>query len=157
MDFPSHSGAPDKIQLEQLQSWTEHPNAGVKYFSGTATYHQTVNVPAEWFQKNDKLMLDLGQVMDIAEVTVNGQELGIGWKPPYSYDITEVLKPGANQLCIRVTNQWTNRLVGDRDPEIKQKVLPAGSENILFFGGPPPLQASGLLGPVTISAIKRNE
>jgi hypothetical protein len=157
LDFPSNSGTLDKIALEQLQSWTEHIDAGVKYFSGTATYSKTITATADWFQKDVKLMLDLGQVMDIAEVSINGKLLGIGWKPPYSFDITDILKPGANQLRIQVTNQWTNRLLGDRNPEVEQKVLPAGSENIRFFGTPPPLQESGLMGPVTITSIKRNE
>jgi hypothetical protein len=156
LDFPPNSGAPDKIQLEQLLPWTEHMDAGVKYFSGTATYVKNIQAPADWFQKDVKLLLDLGQVMDIAEVAINGKSLGIGWKPPYSFDITGVLKPGANQLCIQVTNQWTNRLIGDLNPEVKQKVLPAGSEKILFFGVPP-LQESGLMGPVTLISIKRNE
>jgi hypothetical protein len=59
-----------------------------------------------------------------------------------------------NQFRIEVTNQWTNRLLGDRDTAVNQKVLPAGSENILFFGSPPPLQESGLIGPVTLISIK---
>jgi hypothetical protein len=157
LDFPPNSGAPDKIQLEQLQSWTEHIDAGVKYFSGTATYNKTIAAPADWFQKDVKLMLDLGQVMDIAEVSINGKLLSIGWKPPYTFDITGILKPGANQLRIQVTNQWMNRLLGDRNPEVKQKVLPTGSENIRFFGNPPPVQESGLIGPVTITSIKKTE
>ena len=136
LDFPSNSGAPDKIQLEQLQSWTKDSDAGVKYFSGTATYNKAITASADWFQKDVKLMLDLGQVMDIAEVSINGKLLGISWKPPYSFDITGILKPGANLLRIQVTNQWTNRLLGDRNPEVKQKVLPADSENIRFFGPP---------------------
>ena len=157
LDFPSNTETPDKVKLEQLQSWTEHINAGEKYFSGTATYNKTINAPTDWFQEDVKLILDLGQVMDIAEVSINRKLLGIGWKPPYSFDITGILKPGANQLRIQVTNQWTNRLLGDRNPEVKQKVLPADSEDIRFFGTPPLLQESGLMGPVTITSIKRNE
>lgn len=131
-------------------------DAGVKYFSGTAVYNKTINAPADWFQKDVKLVMDLGKVMDIAEVFINGKALGIGWKPPYTFDITGILKPGVNQLRIEVTNQWTNRMLGDLNPEVKQKVLSAGSENIRFFGTPPPLQESGLIGPVTLNSIKTN-
>jgi len=152
--FPSNSGAPDKIQLEQLQSWTEHSDEGVKYFSGTANYKKTINAPEEWFQKDGKLNLDLGKVMDIAEVSINGKPLGTSWKPPYIFDVTSVLKPGFNRFQIAVTNQWTNRLLGDRDPAVKRKVLPAESERILFFGGILPLPESGLIGPVILISIK---
>jgi hypothetical protein len=154
LEFPRNAGAPDKIQLEQSQSWTNHTDVGVKYFSGTATYKKTIDAPVDWFRKDIKLILDLGKVMDIAEVSINGKQLGIDWKPPYTFDITNVLKPGMNQFRIEVTNQWTNRLLGDRDTAVNQKVLPAGSENILFFGSPPPLQESGLIGPVTLISIK---
>jgi hypothetical protein len=154
LEFPGGFGAPDSIQLESLKSWTTHPDTGIKYFSGTAVYHKTVDAPATWFQQNARLIIDLGHVMDIAEVSVNGNDAGTGWKPPYTFDITEWLKTGSNRLQIRVTNQWTNRLLGDKDPDIEQKVLPAGSENIRFFGPPPPLQESGLIGPVTFISIK---
>jgi hypothetical protein len=157
LKFPSDFGAPDGIRLEYLKSWTAHPDTGIKYFSGTATYHKTIHVPAGWFHADAALILDLGHVMDIAEVSVNDNEAGTGWKPPYTFNITEWLKPGSNQIQIRVTNQWTNRLLGDQNPEVRQKVLSDGTENIRFFGPPPPLQESGLIGPVTIISIKTIE
>jgi (4-O-methyl)-D-glucuronate---lignin esterase len=157
LDFPAHWGAPDSIILDHLQSWTESSDSGVKYFSGIVTYNKNISVPAGWFNQEIKLMLDLGQVMDIAEVSVNGKLLGIRWKPPYHFDITKYLKQGSNQLAIKVTNQWTNRLLGDRNPQVKKKVLPAESEKIRFFGKPPALPTSGLLGPVTIFSLLTHE
>lgn len=156
LSFPANSGAPEKIEIRTLQSWTNHSDAGVKYFSGTATYTKSINASKNWFQDDVKLVLDLGQVMDIAEVTINDKKLKISWKSPYSFDITNILKPGVNQLNIRITNQWTNRLLGDRDSQIKQKVLSPGSENIRFFGPQPPLRESGLIGPVSIISIKND-
>lgn len=152
--FPGQSGAPDKIQLEHLQSWTKHPDDGVTYFSGTAVYVKTFKVSRDWLKQQHQLILDLGSVLDIAEVTINGQPHGIGWKPPFQFDITKSLKPGKNQIEIRVTNQWTNRLIGDHRPNAEQVLY--GSEFIRFFGPPPPLQESGLLGPVTILSIQTN-
>jgi hypothetical protein len=156
IEFPTIAGAPGKIQIEPLRSWTEFADTGVKYFSGTAVYKKTINAPAHWFQKDAKVILDLGKVMDIARISINEKVLGICWKPPYKFDITNILKPGKNQIRIEVTNQWTNRLLGDRNPEVKQKILPAESENIRFFGNPPPLQESGLIGPVTINSVITN-
>ncbi len=49
----------------------------------------------------------------VAEVWLNGKNLGVVWKAPYRVDVTSALKPGVNQLRIRVVNLWVNRLIGD--------------------------------------------
>jgi hypothetical protein len=149
--FPPALGAPDKIQLEELASWTTSADSGVKYFSGTATYKKSIEAEKAWFGNRTKILLNLGVVKDLAEVSLNGQALGILWKAPYELDITNVVKPGANQLEIKVTNQWTNRLIGDQLVSAGRKVLTAGGR-MRFFGGTPPLAESGLIGPVTVVA-----
>jgi hypothetical protein len=155
ISFPPNLGAPERTQLVELQSWTENENDGVKYFSGTATYTKTILSPQRWFENQAKLMLDLGMVRDIAELSVNGKTLGILWKPPYRMDVTGTLKPGENEIQIKVTNQWTNRLIGDRSAPADKKVLHAGGA-MLFFGRTPPLSESGLIGPVKlISVVKQ--
>ena len=71
-------------------------------------------------------------------------------------DVTGAVKPGANRLEIKVTNQWTNRLVGDRSAPADKKVLAAEASAARGFGPPPALTEAGLLGPVTfISAEVR--
>jgi len=152
VSFPPNLGAPEEIQLTELQSWTENANDGVKYFSGTATYTKTIHVPQSWFQDRAKLLLDLGTVRDIAELSVNGKMLGILWKPPYRMDVTGKLEHGENEIHIKVTNQWMNRLIGDRSAPVDKKVLSAGS-TMMFFGGMPPLAESGLIGPVTVVSM----
>jgi len=166
VSFMPKFGAPDKIDLPELESWSANATYGVKYFSGTATYTKDLTAPAAWFQSGAKLILNLGSVKDVAEVSVNGQSLVTLWKPPYQVDVTSALKPGANQLEIKVTNQWTNRIIGDRGAPPKERVLslpptpagrggrggaPAGGGNPAF-GGTPVLTDSGLLGPVSIMA-----
>ncbi len=149
--FPPDLGAPEKIELAGLQSWTANADEGVKYFSGTATYTKTVQTPSSWFPAGAKVTLDLGAVRDLAEVSVNGQALGTLWKEPYHVDVTGVLKPGANRLEIKVTNQWTNRLAGDRSAPPDRKVLSGGGGGFGGFGRRSQiLPESGLLGPVTI-------
>lgn len=148
--FASNLGAPESIRLDSLVSWTEHRDSGVKYFSGTATYTKTVQADKSWFGKERKFVLHLGKVKDIAEVSLNGKPLDTLWKAPYSVDITNVLKPGTNSLEIKVTNQWTNRIVGDRSlPDAKKILTGAGGG----FGRPTTVQESGLLGPVTINSV----
>jgi hypothetical protein len=104
-------------------------------------------------------VLDLGDVGDIAEVSLNGRDLGVLWTRPYQADVTDVLRPGANQLSIRVTNQWTNRLLGDRPLPDEQRILPEGA-TIRLAGlgsvspaGEPVLLPSGLLGPVRVLSL----
>jgi len=115
LSFPPHWGAPDRINVDQLISWSDHPNDGVKYFSGTATYHKTLSVRAEMLGPNRHLYLDLGEVKVIAEVTLNGKNLGILWKQPFCLEITNAAKAGDNAIEIKVTNLWPNRMIGDEN------------------------------------------
>ena len=71
---------------------TTHTNEAVKYFSGTATYSKTINLPAELLAKDNRVMLDLGQVESLAEVVVNGHNLGVFWKPPFIVDVTSAVR-----------------------------------------------------------------
>ena len=144
--FPSGMGAPEKLQLSKLESWTVNANEGVKFFSGTANYVKTFEASSKWFQPGVKLALDLGKVGDLAEVTLNGTPLGIIWKAPYQVDITNILKKGENRLEIKVTNEWTNRLLGDMEAAPDKKVLNSP------LRVRPGIKAndSGLIGPVTI-------
>jgi hypothetical protein len=150
VNFPSNLGAPAKITLAKLEPWTANANEGVKYFSGTATYTKTVKVDRRSLQRGERILLNLGTVNDLAEISVNGQALGILWKSPYQVDVTRALKPGENRLEIKVTNEWTNRLIGDRSAAPEKKVLAPG---VPGFGPPPTLGESGLLGPVTFVSV----
>ena len=94
----------------ELTPWNEHPNELIKYFSGTAAYKRTFNLSGT---PNQAVYLDLGKVDVMARVLVNGNDLGVLWKPPFRVDISAALRKGANRLEIRVTNLWVNRLIGD--------------------------------------------
>jgi hypothetical protein len=143
--FPSGMGAPEKTSLNSLESWTASKDEGVKYFSGTALYTKTFEVPKSWIQPDTKLILDLGKVADIAEVTINGTRSGLLWNAPFRTDITGLLKKGTNKIEVKVTNQWTNRLIGDQKSTPDKKIL---NSSVMVWGRN--LNESGLLGPVTI-------
>jgi hypothetical protein len=145
--FQTNRGAPPKITLSKLISYTDSSDDGVKYFGGTATYSKTLDAPASWYKSGTRLWLDLGDVKNLAEVSVNGKPLGIVWKRPYRVDATGALKAGANQLEIKVTNGWANRIVGDRQPNATKQypfTMPT------FYKASAPLWPSGLLGPVQV-------
>jgi hypothetical protein len=150
--FPPNLGAPPHVTMPRLQSWTEHESPGVRYFSGTATYTTEFDADDSWFQPGRRLLVNLGDVRDLAEVLVNGESLGTLWKPPYRVDATTALRPGTNRLEVRVTNEWTNRIVGDRAAPPEERVL-TGVETRFGFGPREP-ETSGLLGPVRILATE---
>ncbi len=157
LTFPPNWGAPPSIRMSELVSWTTLSDPGVKYFSGTATYTKDVQAPASWFRPGERIVFDLGEVRDIAQVSVNGKSVGMVWAPPYRLDVTGALKPGVNHLSIEVTNEWTNRIVGDRLVPPEKRVLsqggPAPPRGGFFFGPREPAE-SGLLGSLSFIAVR---
>ncbi len=150
VSFPPGRGAPPRITLDRLVSWTQRQEDGVKYFSGTATYTKQIEAPAAWFQPGTKLLLDLGRVKEMAEVFVNGQPAGgILWKPPFQAEVTAALKPGNNRLEVRVVNLWPNRIIGDEQPKATNRHAWL-APNHKPFTAQSPLLESGLLGPVRL-------
>ena len=150
--FQSGRGAPDALRLDKLASWSENSDAGLKYFSGTGTYTKVFDVSAAWLTKHPQVWVDLGDVKNLAEVSVNGKPLGTLWHAPYRINITSALKIGSNELVLKVTNSWVNRLIGDEQP---------GATHITFADVQPyradsPLLPSGLLGPVSVYSITRD-
>lgn len=147
VQFEPGRGAPQAADFDRLSSWSDNSNDGVKYFSGTATYAKTIDIPAEEIKSGAHLWLDLGDVKEIAEVEVNGKDLGIVWKTPYKIDLTGAVTPGSNQLAIKVTNLWVNRLIGDQQPWALKKYTFA---DFAPYKADSPLLPSGLLGPVRL-------
>jgi hypothetical protein len=148
LTFPPNLGAPAQAEFPALASWTGNADAGVKYFSGTATYTRQIDVPQEWFKPNTNVMLDLGTVKEMAEVEVNGKPVGgVLWKPPFVVDVTGALKAGSNQISVKVTNLWPNRMIGDLQPGVTKTYT---WTDFRPFKADSPLLESGLLGPVTV-------
>ena len=150
VSFQEGRGAPAQATFNALTSLSENADPGIKYFSGTATYDKTFTVPT--VTKNASYILDLGDVKNIAEVIVNGKNVGIAWKKPFRLDVTDALRSGQNTVQIKVTNLWVNRLIGDAQPErgtagITNKIT---FTTMPFYQATSPLLPSGLMGPVRI-------
>ena len=143
--FQPDRGAPPSITLDKLISWSDSTDAGVKYFSGIGTYTKTIQAPPTG-SKGPHLWLDLGDVKNLAEVSVNGKTLGIVWHAPYRVDVTSALKPGANEISIKVINAWVNRLIGDQQPGATKYTF----ADVHPYKANSPLLPSGLLGPVAV-------
>ncbi|MCQ2186853.1 MAG: glycoside hydrolase family 2 [Bacteroidales bacterium] len=130
----------------ELCDWSESADEDVRYFSGTAHYSSSFNVAAGDAQK---YVLHLGTVMVAAKVRINGEYAGGVWTAPFSLDITPFVHEGENSIEVDVANNWVNRLMGDmRLPESQR-----GTHTNVYPGSDTELQASGLIGPVTIDKL----
>jgi len=163
VSFDTAWGGPGHVTFDTLQEWTTRPEAGIRYYSGMATYRTTFDLPkaaaSEW-------RLDLGEVHCIARVRMNGKDIGVVWCAPWQVDITAAVRRGENQLEIDVANLWVNRLIGDEalpDDGVKDGRFPdwllAGKPRtsgryafcpVKFYTADSLLQKSGLVGPVRI-------
>ena len=163
VSFDPEWGGPASVVFSELMDWSQHPEEGIRYYSGAAVYQKSFTWESEPGEA-ETYFLRLGSVKDvgIAEVKINGTDRGILWTPPFRVEITGELQKGENSLEIKVVNSWYNRVAGDQTfPDKKQYT----STNIVlkhdYLGRPIdeiPLEPSGLLGPVTIevpAAIKK--
>jgi hypothetical protein len=172
VSFPKGWGAPEKVVFPNLISWHQHSDEGIKYFSGTAVYKKVFSLPKNLYRRDKRFILSLGDVEVMAEVMLNGKYLGTLWRAPYEVDVTEAIRPGKNELLLRVTNLWVNRMIGDeflpedserypngtliRWPDwlLEGKKSPTGRFTFTtwrLWTKKDPLQPSGLLGPVKLS------
>lgn len=151
INFQELRGTPSSVTTTELKSLTDFEDVGIKYFSGTATYQNVFKVNKKQLKNAGHIILDLGDVKNIAEVYVNGQQIGTLWKQPFMADITEAVKSGENLIEIKVTNLWANRLIGDAQPDTQEKVT---YTSLPFYTPNAPLLPSGLIGPVKIVNVK---
>lgn len=150
VNFNSKMGGPSKpVIFKYLEDWTQNKKDSIKYYSGTAYYHHSFELPK--IKDGERVLLNIGEVIAIAKVKLNGIAVGGLWTAPYKIDITKALKPGENELEIKVINNWINRLIGDHR-------LP-GSERITWtyydwYNAALKLQPSGLKGPVKLEIVR---
>lgn len=175
VQFDLSAGGPSSAAFDHLQSWSTRAEPGIKFYSGAATYRKTFR--ADFPQRSpNRIYLDLGKVAVMADVTLNGRDLGVLWNAPYRVDVTDALHPkGENVLKIKVINLWVNRLIGDeqlpedseRDAEGTLKswpvwlatdgASPTGRHTFTtrrIWKANDPLIDSGLLGPVRLLAAQ---
>jgi hypothetical protein len=171
---PEWGGPAGAVDFDVLPDWSLHPDSGIRYYSGTATYHASFHAKAPQLPTH----LDLGLVKVIARVSLNGKDCGIAWKPPYRVDISQAVREGDNELVIEVANTWVNRMIGDErlPPDASWKnwetleewpewfregrSSPTGRYTFTtarHYTKDSPLQSSGLLGPVTLMRPERRE
>lgn len=137
---------PIVMWMTELQSWSDCPDETIRYYSGTVIYETEFQYQP--LAGKAKPVLCLGQVANLAEVSVNGVFCGTAWTAPYQVDISKAIKPGANRLLIKVTNTWANRLIGDHLMPDKARTWTLAPYRL----DKKPLLPAGLLGPVLLTA-----
>lgn len=148
--FSQKGGGKADEYYTELHSWTESTDPIVRYFSGTAVYTTVFSMRNERLESSGRILLDLGDVRNIAEVTLNGKPAGVLWKAPFrTEDIKPLLREGDNTLEVKVTNLWRNRMIGDVQPGETHPVTSIRR----FYKAGDPLLPSGLLGPVTVIGL----
>jgi hypothetical protein len=166
VSFDKEWGGPEHVVFQQLDDWAKRPEPSIRFYSGTATYRRSFKFPRA---RARRVYLQLGEVKNVAQVRINGNDAGIVWTAPWRVDIGKFLRTGDNELEIEVVNLWPNRLIGDGElPEDQRRTktnvktyerkLPAGfscwwepeCEDRKKSGAPAKLLSSGLLGPVTL-------
>ena len=152
--FDPKWGGPDYLGMSELKSWIRFEDPGIKYYSGTARYNKQFELTKKEI-RNRQILLDLGNVQEMASVKINGHQLQVIWSAPFRFDITKFIKTGSNQLEVEVVNMWPNRLIGDAGLPVEQRLT---KTNINKFNGPDRekyLRESGLIGPVKIQMINQ--
>jgi alpha-L-rhamnosidase/Glycosyl hydrolases family 2, sugar binding domain len=140
------------VTFNTLTSWADNADIDVKYFSGTATYENTFQIDKQTYtERSRSVSVDLGDVKNIAEVIVNGKNVGTAWKKPFKLDISEAIKAGENTIQVKVTNTWVNRLIGDAQTDVKVKTT---FTTMPFYRANSPLLPSGMIGEVKVLQVK---
>ena len=152
VSFDPKWGGPESVVFETLDDWTKRPEPGIRFYSGTATYRNTFDLPDTPRRENARIYLGLGRVKDVATVRLNGKDLGVVWTAPWRVEITGAVKLTGNRLEIDVVNLWPNRLVGDAALPPEDRLT---KTNATAHTRGSPLLPSGLLGPVTVMAEDR--
>ncbi len=150
MSFAEESGGPGNVIFQTLDNWSKRPEKGIKYYSGIAVYKTSFDLPQKLVLGQNRLSLDLGIVHNLAQIYLNGKDMGILWCNPWQVDITNNVQDKDNRLEIHISNLWPNRLIGDMNIPVDQRIAwttwnPYKKDDALL--------PSGLLGPVTLNFI----
>jgi hypothetical protein len=138
------------VTFDALTDWTNRSEPGIKFYSGTATYFQKFDLPSA-LPVGQRVLLDLGDVREVASVELNAKNLGVVWTKPARVDITSAVRAFGNDLKIKVTNLWPNRLIGDASLPPEQQFTRSNEHP---YTKNSPLLPSGLLGPVALLTAK---
>lgn len=149
VQFDPEWGRKDPVVFNELKSWTDFDDPMIRYFSGKATYQNSFTIKKDQI-KNKKVLLDLGNVQDMAVVHINGHTFPLSWYAPFEVDITTYVREGENTLSVDIVNLWPNRLIGDGKLSENERKTKTNIKKFEQSDAEKYIRVSGLLGPVKI-------
>jgi len=149
VDFIRPDSTKFTLQMDTLTDWSLVADTAVAHFSGTAWYRKELS--SMDLPDGARMSINLGSVVAVAKVRVNGQDVGGVWTPPYRLDITSAWKKGDNTIEIKVVNTWANRLIGDQQLPAEKR---ATWTLVNPYNADSPLHPSGLTGPVRLEVFE---
>jgi hypothetical protein len=164
--FTGKLGDRKSLRWDGLRSW--HEVEELRHFSGAGVYRQTIALSKDIAAKapGRRVFLDLGDVRECASVSINGKPAGDLWMAPYRIDVTGLIRPGENELEIRVVNLDWNFFEGHDEPtpipaalrehfgEDPMPLAGGQARNMPLLKKQSDLLPSGLLGPVRLEAVE---
>ena len=180
VEFIPKIGERFKAHFDQLSDFKYSTDKRIMYFAGKAIYKKNFELCQEEIV-GDKVMLSLGEMNDIARVSINGKDIGVWWYPPYKKEVSGLLQNGMNEIVVEVTVNWANCLIGDEQKKtdfewgtdrgnrgramraypdwfIEKKERPSDRKAFVtwyYHNIDTPLYSAGLVGPVEILNYKR--
>ena len=124
--------APIDLQLDALKDWRELP--GMARVVGVGTYTTTIDLPADWTAADRGAYLDLGAVSGSVRVALNGRAVAPDSVPGRRWDVSALLKPGANDLTVRVATTLRNAVPGVALPYASMRIGLLGQVRLVPFG-----------------------
>jgi hypothetical protein len=144
---------PRSFTSDSLAAWTGRGDDDADRFAGTARYTLTFDAP----DTAARHRLALGRVAESARVKLNGRDLGVLFANPF-YVETGPLRRTGNVLEVEVTNVSANRTRDLDRRGVEWKIFRdinfVGIDYRPFDASKWPVRPSGLLGPVTLQALK---
>jgi|CXWL01.1.fsa_nt_gi hypothetical protein len=171
-DWDVSIGQNPRSKFPSLVSWAD--NESNRYYSGTAAYEKSFEVPVAFLKAGNRAVLDFGDgqaldpqpqrngmrtwydppIREAANIYVNGQKAGSLWCPPYKLDVTNLVKSGRNEIRVVVANTAINYMAGRKLPDYKllnlrygERFQPQEMEKIQVL-------PSGLIGTLKIVSMK---
>ena len=142
------------VDISALKPLSAYDNPDIRFFAGNAVYTINFEVPDNFVDGRGSVFLNMGYFNAVADVSLNGTELGKIWEPGTMLDITRSLK-GSNTLVVDVANVYRNRFIGDFIQYGKVQNLFTSSPITDFLDKDKPLKPSGLTGPLKIIRLNR--
>ena len=115
-----------------LGDWSE--TDGMKAYSGGVMYRKSFYI--EDFDSDNRIEIDLGDVVSSAAVYINGTPAGTKVAPPWKFDVTKLARKGDNQIEVLVYNTLANNYI----------TTPTRYRGSI---------KSGLIGPVTLTILSK--